>query len=271
MCGNCGYNGEEPYYPLPARRRSYRRTMKPMPPRKRSAAARISVNTFWNQLEEFQDRLAATRTPPAVPVDVAPEDQHDLDTLECDREVEAVFVHSDGGQRWYVEEEAEEELMPEEGDVGESSVSSSSSCYCTACSSTPSPVLAARTRRAKPATPALLERDPVHQDEEALPPLVAPPAYGRQSRQSALVGQRVHAFPAAGSPLPPLVRIMPLPPSHVLTRERFPPAPATTRDSFPPPPAIMLEKMPLPPTMHQTRALIGLMDRMDCFRLSTAV
>ena len=37
-------------------RRSYRTVMKPRLPRKITASARINLNRFWNELEEFYDR-----------------------------------------------------------------------------------------------------------------------------------------------------------------------------------------------------------------------
>ncbi len=74
MCKHC-YNLE--YYPLP-QRRSFSRPLKHISRRKATAATRINVNRFWNEMEEFNER----RT----------EEYLDLDTYTCDLEVQEVFV-----------------------------------------------------------------------------------------------------------------------------------------------------------------------------------
>merc|ERR1711997_818615 len=51
------YSNEASYsYLLEVPLRNYRRTMKPRLPRKISAPARINLNRFWNELEEFYNR-----------------------------------------------------------------------------------------------------------------------------------------------------------------------------------------------------------------------
>ena len=50
-------------YPLT---RSYRRVMKPRLPRKVTASARINLNRFWNELEEFYNRYDQRKEKPVV-------------------------------------------------------------------------------------------------------------------------------------------------------------------------------------------------------------
>ena len=111
MCGECD---NETYFPLP-QRRSYRTSMKYISLRKRSAASRINMNQFWNQLEEFSTRRE--------------EETVDLETLQCDEEVELVFR---------LEQEDMEELSDEEYF---SAGSADSSCYCSVSSGSNSPLL----------------------------------------------------------------------------------------------------------------------------------
>jgi len=111
MCNLC--NNEE-RFPLPTRR-SYRRTMKKVTKRKLSSQSRININQFWNQIEEFQYRR---------------EDEIvDIETLECDREVEQVFK--------------KDELFEEFSDEDQfysATGSADSTYYCSATGETPSPV-----------------------------------------------------------------------------------------------------------------------------------
>ena len=46
--------------------RSYRRVMKPRLPRKVTASARINLNRFWNELEEFYNRYDQRKEKPVV-------------------------------------------------------------------------------------------------------------------------------------------------------------------------------------------------------------
>jgi len=46
--------------------RSYRRVMKPRLPRKVTASARINLNRFWNELEEFYNRYDQRSEKPVV-------------------------------------------------------------------------------------------------------------------------------------------------------------------------------------------------------------
>jgi hypothetical protein len=61
--------------------RSYRRPMKPVLSRKISSSARINMNKFWNDLEEFYDRFA---DPSAVrsAVEALPEYTSDVDNQD---------------------------------------------------------------------------------------------------------------------------------------------------------------------------------------------
>jgi hypothetical protein len=72
---------------LPAR--NYRRQMKPVLPRKVTAAARINLNKFWNDLEEFysryDDRRSSNNNNPVIEVsDRLP--AYTTDTFDHDRE-----------------------------------------------------------------------------------------------------------------------------------------------------------------------------------------
>ena len=111
MCRECD---NQAFYPLPPRR-SYRQPMKHMSERKRSAASRINMNQFWNQLEEFSMRRE--------------ENTVDLDTLQCDEEVEMVFR---------LEQEDRQELSDHEEYF--SAASTDSSCYCSVNSEHNSPL-----------------------------------------------------------------------------------------------------------------------------------
>merc|ERR1712038_1068765 len=65
--------------------RNYRRSMKPRLPRKISAAARINLNRFWNELEEFynryDDRKARNQNKPIINLPA-----YTTDTFDHDRE-----------------------------------------------------------------------------------------------------------------------------------------------------------------------------------------
>ena len=51
------FSGEDDFdFVCNMERRSYRTVMKPRLPRKATASARINLNRFWNELEEFYDR-----------------------------------------------------------------------------------------------------------------------------------------------------------------------------------------------------------------------
>jgi len=72
--------------------RSYRRQMKPILPRKVTAAARINLNKFWNDLEEFynryDDRRASNNNNPLVDIKTVFEalPAYTTDTYDHDRE-----------------------------------------------------------------------------------------------------------------------------------------------------------------------------------------
>jgi hypothetical protein len=53
-------NSSRLVHDLPAR--NYRRQMKPILPRKVTATARINLNKFWNDLEEFYNRYDDRRS-----------------------------------------------------------------------------------------------------------------------------------------------------------------------------------------------------------------
>ena len=127
MCKDCEAYAAATAFPVPAPR-SYRTTMKRMTPRKRSSYARISVNRFWNQLEEFQQQRREE------------EDLVDMETLECDREVQQVFVNDSGNFSDYAASDEEEEDEDTFFSAADSSASTTSSCYCSATSSAASPV-----------------------------------------------------------------------------------------------------------------------------------
>ena len=61
--------------------RSYRRFMKPRLPRKITASARINLNRFWNELEEFYNRYDARSEKPVVKMP-----QYTTDTFDHKRE-----------------------------------------------------------------------------------------------------------------------------------------------------------------------------------------
>jgi hypothetical protein len=132
MCSLCD---RQPAYPLPGRR-SYRRALKPLTRRKRSAPTRIHMNRFWNQLEELVDvRQQQLTTAQATTADSWPP-HADPDTLACDREVEAVFSRI-----------THEDVLDSEDDLSFTSVDGWTeeeedvSCYCSAASScSPSPL-----------------------------------------------------------------------------------------------------------------------------------
>jgi hypothetical protein len=149
MCCLCD---RQPAYPLPVRR-SYRRALKPITRRKRSAPARIHMNRFWNQLEELVDvrQQQLTTAQATTAVDSWPP-HADPDTLACDREVEAVFSRIN-----------HEDVSVSEDDLSFTSVDGWTeeeedvSCYCSAASScSPSPL---PERLPLP----LLERQPLSQ------------------------------------------------------------------------------------------------------------
>ena len=72
---------------LPAR--NYRRQMKPILPRKVTASARINLNKFWNDLEEFynryDDRRLGNNNNPVIDV-FEPLPAYTTDTYDHDRE-----------------------------------------------------------------------------------------------------------------------------------------------------------------------------------------
>ena len=72
---------------LPAR--NYRRQMKPVLPRKVTASARINLNKFWNDLEEFysryDDRRSSNNNNPLIDV-YMPLPNYTTDTYDHDRE-----------------------------------------------------------------------------------------------------------------------------------------------------------------------------------------
>ena len=112
MCKDCEYS----VYPLPTRR-SYRTLMKNTTKRKLSSTTRINVNKFWNQLEDFNTRRE--------------EELRDMETIECNLEVEKVFQNDSG----IFLDESDDELS-----YHSAAGSVDSSCYCSATSSSPSPV-----------------------------------------------------------------------------------------------------------------------------------
>ena len=63
------FNLEEFDFVANMERRSYRTVMKPRLPRKVTAGARINLNRFWNELEEFYDRRTKNNNMPDYTTD----------------------------------------------------------------------------------------------------------------------------------------------------------------------------------------------------------
>ena len=87
MCQNLGISSSKLVHDLPAR--NYRRQMKPILPRKATASARINLNKFWNDLEEFysryDDRRSSNNNNPLIDV-YMPLPNYTTDTYDHDRE-----------------------------------------------------------------------------------------------------------------------------------------------------------------------------------------
>ena len=187
MCLDCQMG-----YPLP-QRRSLRMRMKRDTPRKKSSSERININRFWNEMEEFLDKLE--------------NDNFITTTFDCDEEIESVF-----SARYSAK------VISEDEDDNVSCYCSRSSCYSSRAESVSS----------NSSTPGQLSQD-IEDDQYQYPLLYY------TSNHSAL-------------PLPP-----------------------GSNNRLPLPPIPLFSYLPLPPSMHSTRDMLYLMDRMDIDKLDTLV
>lgn len=90
--------------------RNYRRVMKPRLPRKITASARINLNRFWNELEEFYNRYDQRTEKPVVKL--LPE--YTTDTFDHKRE-SAENELNDGIEIDQVDENNSEEIQQQQG------------------------------------------------------------------------------------------------------------------------------------------------------------
>ena len=71
--------------------RSYRRIMKPRLPRKVTASARINLNRFWNELEEFYNRYDQRKEKPVVRLPDYTTDSWDHDREAAENQLNESF------------------------------------------------------------------------------------------------------------------------------------------------------------------------------------
>ncbi len=72
---------------LPETTRNYRKVMKPRLPRKITASARINLNRFWNELEEFYNRYESRPEKPVINLPYYTTDTFDHDREEAENKL----------------------------------------------------------------------------------------------------------------------------------------------------------------------------------------